>query len=181
MEANQFPGRKIRIRIKSSDRFLPASGINELIDVNNKRFKANRRFKSYREVLENDIKNQKPSEQNYDYIGRRIFKVIFRAFFKFLIKDILITGEKFLLPTKYSEVYFGVDYKEDPKKYDLITGNRKYFFRIHTDYLFWMPYPQENCPEEGKYGYRVRLNREYNEMLRDYHIASDWSEIKEEI
>lgn len=175
MEANQFPGKLTRTKIKSNDRYLPTISTWDLSDFDNERFKKNRRFRNDKEWLEKDIKNQKKKRSNYSRIGRRLSRLIIKTFFDYLIRDILTTGEKFKLPTKQGDVFIGVDTKSS-SEFNLITGTKKYYMRLFADYYFWMPYP-----EKDEYGYDVFLSKENRNLLSEHNIASDWSDTKEEL
>jgi hypothetical protein len=176
MEEHQFPGKMTRIRIRSNNFYLPTVNDRDLIDNNfeNKRFAKNRKFKTHKDWLQKDIKDQKEKSKDYRSISRKLSRIIIRTFFALLLKDIVTTGEKFLLPTKQGKVWLGVDSKKS-QSFNLLTGNEKRYIRVKAEEYFWLPYPIS-----GVFQYEAFLSRDYREMLEHTLVISDWSDTKDE-
>jgi len=175
MEEIRFPGKKTLVKTKSGKFYIPTVGVSDLVDFDNDRFKRNRRFKTEREWLKKDIQHQKEPKREYAKIGLMLSRLIVKLFFKYLLNDILTTGEKFKMPTKQGDVFMGIDTKKTTE-YNLITGDEKRFFRMHEDDYFWLPYPQAR-----EYRYNVILDKEYRKILEENNVVSSWGDIKNEI
>lgn len=167
----QFPGKLRKTRYKGNDVYLPVAEITNIIDIENKRFKKNRRFNSWKEVLQKDIRYQKRKSYPYEDYGKVIARIIVKTFFKLLIRDIIDTGNKFKFPAKYGNLVLGID-KKDSKELNSRTGYKKLYPRLYISDLFWLPYP-----EKFKFNYKVQLNAENRKRLKEKGIASNWIEV----
>lgn len=173
MEVHQFPGRLRKARYKGNDVYIPVVDITDIIDIENKRFKGNRRFKSWKEVLQKDIIDQKRKNYSYGYYGKIIARIIVKTFFKLLLEDIISTGNKFKFPTRYANVVLGID-KKNVKEHSVRGGSKKLYPRLYISDLFWLPYPYKFT-----FGYKVDMNDRNRKLLKEKGIASNWIEVYE--
>jgi hypothetical protein len=141
----------------------------DLLVIDNPRFKTNKRWNSYKDLLSKDVKKAKDTKYDYNRIGSRIFRIAASKFIELLIKDLCDNGDYFKLPTKYGDLFIGPQLVNS-KSYSGKYGFKELKLTMFSERLFWEPYP-------NSFNYRITFKKNRKKEIKKTSIEYEQLQI----